>query len=74
MDQRCAHRGGILWEGLFGHGRFKRSSYGSQASGACPPGSAPNEERKKNMFSALEHEIELLQDLQHEIIVQYLCW
>ncbi|KAH9856962.1 hypothetical protein C2E23DRAFT_721053 [Lenzites betulinus] len=36
-----------------------------------PTGSAPNEERKKSMLSALEREIELLQDLQHENIVQY---
>lgn len=38
-----------------------------------PTGSAPNEERKKTMLSALEHEIELLRDLQHENIVQYHC-
>ena len=38
-----------------------------------PTGSAPNEERKKSMLSALEREIELLQELQHENIVQYLC-
>lgn len=38
-----------------------------------PSGSAPNLERKKSMLSALEREIELLQDLQHENIVQYLC-
>ncbi|TFK89132.1 Pkinase-domain-containing protein [Polyporus arcularius HHB13444] len=36
-----------------------------------PTGSAPNEERKKAMLIALEHEIELLRDLQHENIVQY---
>ena len=38
-----------------------------------PTGSAPNEERKKAMLSALEREIELLRDLHHENIVQYLC-
>jgi mitogen-activated protein kinase kinase kinase len=37
-----------------------------------PTGSAPNQERKKSMLSALELEIELLKDLQHENIVQYL--
>ncbi|GJJ12118.1 hypothetical protein Clacol_006359 [Clathrus columnatus] len=37
-----------------------------------PTGSAPNEERKKSMLSALEREIELLKTLQHENIVQYL--
>lgn len=36
-------------------------------------GSAPNEERKKSMLTALELEIDLLKDLQHENIVQYLC-
>ncbi|OBZ75595.1 Protein kinase byr2 [Grifola frondosa] len=36
-----------------------------------PTGSAPNEERKKSMLSALEREIELLKNLQHENIVQY---
>lgn len=38
-----------------------------------PTGSAPNEERKKSMLSALEREIELLRDLHHENIVQYHC-
>lgn len=38
-----------------------------------PTGSAPNEERKKSMLSALEREIELLKDLHHENIVQYHC-
>ena len=37
-----------------------------------PTGSGPNEERKKSMLSALEREIDLLKDLQHENIVQYL--
>lgn len=38
-----------------------------------PTGSSTNEERKKSMLSALELEIDLLKDLQHENIVQYLC-
>ena len=38
-----------------------------------PTGSAPNQERKKSMLTALEREIELLQTLQHDNIVQYLC-
>lgn len=37
-----------------------------------PTGSGPNEERKKSMLNALEREIDLLKDLQHENIVQYL--
>ncbi|KAF5380998.1 hypothetical protein D9615_003985 [Tricholomella constricta] len=37
-----------------------------------PTGSAPNQERKKSMLSALEREIELLKNLQHVNIVQYL--
>jgi hypothetical protein len=32
-----------------------------------------SDERKKTMTDALEREIELLKDLQHENIVQYLC-
>ena len=38
-----------------------------------PQGTGPNQERKKSMLSALETEIELLKNLQHENIVQYLC-
>ncbi|ORX34363.1 hypothetical protein BD324DRAFT_635574 [Kockovaella imperatae] len=37
-----------------------------------PTGSARNEERKRSMVDALEREIELLKELQHENIVQYL--
>ena len=37
-----------------------------------PTGSTRNEERKRSMVSALEREIELLKELQHENIVQYL--
>ncbi|KAH7340244.1 hypothetical protein B0J17DRAFT_715475 [Rhizoctonia solani] len=37
-----------------------------------PTGSSANEERKKSMLTALEREIELLKQLQHENIVQYL--
>lgn len=38
-----------------------------------PIDSVPNEERNKSMLKALELEIDLLKDLQHENIVQYLC-
>ncbi|CAE6488229.1 unnamed protein product [Rhizoctonia solani] len=37
-----------------------------------PTGSSTNEERKKSMLTALEREIELLKQLQHVNIVQYL--
>ncbi|KAL5529624.1 hypothetical protein ACEPAG_5609 [Sanghuangporus baumii] len=37
-----------------------------------PTGSGPNEQRKKSMLEALEREIDLLRELQHENIVQYL--
>lgn len=37
-----------------------------------PSGDARNEEKKRNMVQALEREIELLKELQHENIVQYL--
>ncbi|KAH8928119.1 Pkinase-domain-containing protein [Atractiella rhizophila] len=37
-----------------------------------PTGNSHNEERKKSMLEALEREIELLKELQHERIVQYL--
>ncbi|KIP11254.1 hypothetical protein PHLGIDRAFT_21712 [Phlebiopsis gigantea 11061_1 CR5-6] len=35
-------------------------------------GTASNEERKNSMLNALEHQIELLKELQHENVVQYL--
>ncbi|KIK57786.1 hypothetical protein GYMLUDRAFT_246768 [Collybiopsis luxurians FD-317 M1] len=66
---------------LIGAGSFGKVYLGMDASTGrlmavkqveLPTGSAPNLERKQNMLSALEHEIELLQDLQHENIVQYL--
>lgn len=37
-----------------------------------PTGSGPNEQRKKSMLEALEREINLLRELQHDNIVQYL--
>ena len=38
---------------------------------SLPTGSGVNQERKKAMLSALEREVELLRELQHENIVQY---
>jgi serine/threonine protein kinase len=67
---------------LIGAGSFGKVYLGMDASTGTlmavkqvelPSGSAPNLERKKSMLSALEREIELLQNLQHENIVQYLC-
>ncbi|KAF8921262.1 hypothetical protein CPB85DRAFT_1270044 [Mucidula mucida] len=66
---------------LIGAGSFGKVYLGMDASSGLlmavkqvelPTGSAPNEERKQSMLSALEREIELLQDLQHDNIVQYL--
>jgi mitogen-activated protein kinase kinase kinase len=37
-----------------------------------PTGNSHNEERKKSMLEALEREIELLKELRHDNIVQYL--
>ena len=67
---------------LIGAGSFGKVYLGMDASTGLlmavkqvelPTGSAPNLERKQSMLSALETEIELLQNLQHENIVQYLC-
>lgn len=67
---------------LIGAGSFGKVYLGMDASNGLlmavkqvelPTGSSNNEDRKKNMLSALELEIDLLKDLQHENIVQYLC-
>jgi mitogen-activated protein kinase kinase kinase len=67
---------------LIGAGSFGKVYLGMDASTGLlmavkqvelPTGSAPNQERKKSMLSALEREIELLKNLQHVNIVQYLC-
>ncbi|KAF9454523.1 Pkinase-domain-containing protein [Macrolepiota fuliginosa MF-IS2] len=66
---------------LIGAGSFGKVYLGMDASNGLlmavkqvelPTGSLPNQERKKSMLSALEREIELLKNLQHENIVQYL--
>ncbi|PCH38051.1 Pkinase-domain-containing protein [Wolfiporia cocos MD-104 SS10] len=77
------HERTIKWikGALIGAGSFGKVYLGMDASTGLlmavkqvelPTGSAPNEERKKSMLSALEREIELLRELQHENIVQYL--
>jgi mitogen-activated protein kinase kinase kinase len=67
---------------LIGAGSFGKVYLGMDASSGLlmavkqvelSTGSAPNQERKKSMITALEREIELLQTLHHENIVQYLC-
>ncbi|KAJ3564298.1 hypothetical protein NP233_g8394 [Leucocoprinus birnbaumii] len=66
---------------LIGAGSFGKVYLGMDASNGLlmavkqvelPTGSLPNQERKKSMLNALEREIELLKNLQHENIVQYL--
>lgn len=66
---------------LIGAGSFGKVYLGMDASNGLlmavkqvelPVGSGPNQERKKSMLSALETEIELLKNLQHENIVRYL--
>jgi mitogen-activated protein kinase kinase kinase len=75
--------GGTKWikGALIGAGSIGKVYLGMDASNGLlmavkqvelPTGSAPNEERKKSMLSALERDIDLLKDLQHENIVQYL--
>lgn len=66
---------------LIGAGSFGQVYLGMNASNGSlmavkqvelPTGNSHNEERKKSMLSALEREIELLKDMEHENIVQYL--
>lgn len=66
---------------LIGSGSFGQVYLGMNASNGSfmavkqvelPTGNSHNEERKKAMLSALEREIELLKEIQHSNIVQYL--
>ncbi|THU80821.1 Pkinase-domain-containing protein [Dendrothele bispora CBS 962.96] len=83
MDGGARKKSGNKWikGALIGAGSFGKVYLGMDASTGTlmavkqvelPTGSAPNLERKKSMLSALEREIEFLQNLQHENIVQYL--
>ncbi|KAH7926308.1 Pkinase-domain-containing protein [Leucogyrophana mollusca] len=80
---KAMNSSGIKWikGALIGAGSFGKVYLGMDAVNGLlmavkqvelPTGSAPNEERKKSMLSALEREIDLLKDLQHPNIVQYL--
>ncbi|KAI0322221.1 hypothetical protein OF83DRAFT_905882 [Amylostereum chailletii] len=74
--------GGIKWikGALIGSGSFGKVYLGMDASNGLlmavkqveVPSASMNNERKKSMIDALEREIELLKDLEHEHIVQYL--
>ncbi|KAG6814371.1 hypothetical protein H0H92_010957 [Tricholoma furcatifolium] len=74
-------RGKWIKGALIGAGSFGKVYLGMDASTGLlmavkqvelSTGSAPNQERKKSMLSALKREIELLKNLQHVNIVQYL--
>ena len=71
------HKGALIGAGSFGNVflgmNAKTGLLMAVKQVELPTGSAPNEERKKSMLSALEREIELLRDLHHENIVQYHC-
>lgn len=83
QPRRITSKGANKWikGALIGAGSFGKVYLGMDASNGLlmavkqvelPTGSAPNQERKKSMLSALEREIELLKNLQHVNIVQYL--
>ena len=73
---------GIKWikGALIGAGSFGKVYLGMDATNGLLMAvkqvevpTAASDERRKTMTDALEREIELLKDLQHENIVQYLC-
>lgn len=69
-------RGALIGAGSFGQVYLgmnaTNGSFMAVKQVELPTGNSHNEERKKSMLSALEREIELLKDIQHENIVQYL--
>lgn len=69
-------RGALIGAGSFGSVYLGMDAMNGQLMAVkqveLPSGSGPNEQRKKSMLEALEREIDLLRELQHENIVQYL--
>jgi mitogen-activated protein kinase kinase kinase len=75
---------GLRWikGALIGAGSFGKVYLGMDATTGLlmavkqvdlPTAASINKERKQAMLTALEREMELLKDLEHEHIVQYLC-
>lgn len=69
-------RGALIGAGSFGQVYLGMNAQNGSLMAVkqveLPTGNSHNEERKKSMLSALEREIELLKDMQHENVVQYL--
>jgi mitogen-activated protein kinase kinase kinase len=69
-------RGALIGAGSFGQVYLgmnaANGSFMAVKQVELPTGNSHNEERKKSMLSALEREIELLKEIQHDNIVQYL--
>ncbi|EIW85155.1 Pkinase-domain-containing protein [Coniophora puteana RWD-64-598 SS2] len=83
VGQTMTSETGTKWikGALIGAGSFGKVYLGMDAENGLlmavkqvelPKGTAPNEARKKSMLDALEREIDLLKELQHPNIVQYL--
>ena len=73
---------GIKWikGALIGSGSFGKVYLGMDATNGLlmavkqvELAGSMNNDRKRSMIDALEREIELLKDLEHDHIVQYLC-
>ncbi|KZT42049.1 Pkinase-domain-containing protein [Sistotremastrum suecicum HHB10207 ss-3] len=70
------HKGALIGSGSFGQVYLGMDAQHGLLMAVkqveLPTGASQNEERKKSMLTALEREIELLKELQHDNIVQYL--